>query len=108
MPIESDFDIRQYVQKAELEDGTRMFDITAQNPFDFEFRDNDEVRRVDQRDLRRLDRIANEKYNEPQFWWIVLYVANTFFHPEDLEVGDELELPSGNDIFDFLERNRDA
>lgn len=108
MPIESDFDIRQYIKKAELEDGTEIFDITQRNPFDFTFQDNDEVVRVKQQDQRRFDRIADKKYNEPQFWWIVIYVANTFFSPEEITSGEELDLPSANDVFDFLERNRDA
>lgn len=108
MPIESEFDIKNYISKNETEDGTLIFDVTQRTPFDFDFDSFDEVKRVDQQDLRRPDKLANSKYSEPQFWWILMYVANRFFQVKDLEVADELNIPSGNDVLDFLERNRDA
>lgn len=105
MAISSDLDIRNYVGSKTTDAGTRIPNVFDRSMFDFEFETVQSVFRVREHFVGRPDRIAYETLGEPGLWWVI-FVANDIFHRDEIEVGDELVIPSMTEIFEFIEEYR--
>lgn len=61
--------------------------------------DNDRYHVVKNKEVGRLDMIANEYYNDPSLWWAIA-LANGFIDPFIVNEGDLIRIPSRVTLFD--------
>lgn len=87
-----------------INDGVAEVDMNSEYFGLFELRNPTTIHTVTSSDKIRPDIISFLKYGSTQYWWIIMMVNNIDDIWNDLEVGDELIIPSMRDIEDFFMR----
>lgn len=81
--------------------------VTERDPLDttmLDFRINGDpvIRRVQGDEILHDDLIAHRFYRNSRVWWVVMLVNDIVNPFSDLEVGMELSLPSGSDVWNVV------
>ncbi len=87
-----------------INDGTIEVDMNSEYMSLFQINNPTTIHTVSSSDKSRPDIISFIKYNSTQYWWIIMMVNNIDDIWNDLDVGDDLIIPSIRDIEDFFIR----
>jgi hypothetical protein len=104
MVISNSDRLDRYFIKSDVDGNTEPI-FLDRSPFDYEWETVNATVRLNSQLVHRIDRIANQYFNDPNLYWVVL-AANNVLDPYELEVGDELVIPKPEEFFDFLQKFR--
>jgi len=71
---------------------------------DFPPAEDDEY--IEMRFDTKIDNLAQEKYGDPQLFWVILIANDIDLWPSDVPIGAVLRIPSSNRVGSILKRAR--